>query len=152
MDMRIEAVVLSVSDVDRAKAFYRSLGFAEELDFADGADFRVVRFTPPGSSTGIIFGIGISSAMTGQAGGLVLSVADIEDARATLVGNGVEVSEVFHDLGGVYVHASPAWEVPGRDPSRRDRASFARFTDPDGNAWLLQEVRPDLPTGDGQRG
>jgi catechol 2,3-dioxygenase-like lactoylglutathione lyase family enzyme len=147
MDMKLEAVVLPVSDVDRAKVFYRDAGFREDFDYASGEDFRVVRFTPPGSAASIVFGIGITGAAPGSVDGLQLVVPDIEAARSKLVGRGVEVSGVFHDLGGgVFYHHSPAWEVPGCDPAGRDYASFARFSDPDGNGWVLQEVKHRPPS------
>ena len=145
MDMKLEAVVLPVSDVDRAKAFYRRAGFREDFDYASGEDFRVVQFTPPGSEASIVFGLGITGAAPGAVGGLQLVVPDIEAARQDMVGRGVDVSDVFHDLGGVFYHESPAWEVPGCDPAGRDYASFARFTDPDGNGWVLQEVKHRPP-------
>lgn len=145
--MKLEAVVLPVSDVDRAKEFYRWLGFVEEFDFAAGERFRVVRFTPPGSPTAVVFGTGITAARPGSVGGLVLVVGDIESARSQLVARGIDVTDVFHDMGGVFYHESPLWEVPGRDPAGRDHASFARFADPDGNTWVLEEVRSTVGTG-----
>jgi catechol 2,3-dioxygenase-like lactoylglutathione lyase family enzyme len=145
MDMRLEVVVLPVSDVDRAKAFYRRAGFREEWDYASGEDFRVVQFTPPGSGASIVFGSGITAAAPGSVGGLLLVVPDIDAARADLVRRGVDVSDVFHDTGGVFYHQSPDWEVPGRDPAGRDYVSFARFSDPDGTCWVLQEVKHGAP-------
>jgi catechol 2,3-dioxygenase-like lactoylglutathione lyase family enzyme len=145
MDMRLEVIVLPVSDVDRAKAFYRRAGFREDFDYASGEDFRVVRFTPPGSDASIVFGTGITVAVPGSIDGLQLVVADIEAARSDLVRGGVDVGDVFHDMGGVFYHHSPSWEIPGRDPARRDYASFARFSDPDGNGWVLQEVKTHPP-------
>ena len=145
MDMRLEVVVIPVSDVDDAKAFYLQAGFREDLDYASGADFRVVQLTPPGSSASIVFGLGITAAIPGSVGGLQLVVPDIEAARSDLIGRGVDVSDVFHDMGGVFYHLSPAWEVPGRDPAGRGYASFARFADPDGNGWVLQEVQHRPP-------
>jgi catechol 2,3-dioxygenase-like lactoylglutathione lyase family enzyme len=145
--MKLEAVVLPVSDVDRAKAFYQSLGFVEDFDYAAGERFRVVRFTPPGSSTALVFGTGITAAPPGSVCGLVLGVGDIEAARSELIARGIDVTDVFHDMGGVFYHESPLWEVPGRDPAGRDHASFARFADPDGNGWVLEEVRSAAGTG-----
>jgi catechol 2,3-dioxygenase-like lactoylglutathione lyase family enzyme len=142
--MKLELVVVPVRDVDRAKDFYRSAGFREDLDYSSGDDFRLVQFTPPGSRASIVFGLGITSAAPGSAQGLHLIVSDIEGARADLIARGVEVGGVFHDLGGVFYHGSPAYEIPGRDPARRDRASYARFTDPDGNGWVLQEANGRL--------
>ncbi len=139
MDMKLAVLVLPVSDVERAKRFYRLVGFREDIDHASGEDFRVVQFTPPGSEASIIFGTGITTAAPGSARGLHLVVTDVEAAQTELLARGVDVSHIFHDLGGVFYHASPAFEVPGPDPARRDRGSFARFSDPDGNAWVLQE-------------
>jgi catechol 2,3-dioxygenase-like lactoylglutathione lyase family enzyme len=139
--MKLEAVVLPVTDVDRAKAFYRRLGFREDIDYVSGADFRVVQLTPPGSRASIVFGIGITAAPPGSVQGLHLVVPDIEAVHTELISRGVDVSGVFHDMGRVFYHHSPAWEIPGADPDRRDYSSFARFTDPDGNGWVLQEVR-----------
>ena len=145
MDMRLEVVVLSVSDVDRAKTFYRCAGFREDFDYASGDDFRVVQFTPPGSGTSIVFGTGITVSAPGSVDGLHLVVPDIEAARSDLVRRGIDVGVVFHDMGGEFYHRSPFWEVPGRDPAERDHASFARFSDPDGNGWVLQEVKHRSP-------
>jgi catechol 2,3-dioxygenase-like lactoylglutathione lyase family enzyme len=138
--MKLEVVVLPVADVDRAKAFYRCAGFREDIDYASGDGFRVVQFTPPGSAASIVFGKGITGASPGSVQGLQLVVGDIEAGRAELIDRGVDVGDVFHDIGGVFYHRSPAFEVPGPDPARRDRRSFARFSDPDGNGWVLQEV------------
>ena len=140
MEMKLEGIVLPVLDVDAAKAFYRAAGFHDDLDYAAGTDFRVVQLTPPGSSASIIFGTGITAAAPGSVGGLQLVVRDIGAVRAELVRRGVDVTDVYHDIGGVFYHASPAWEVPGRDPAGRDHTSFARFIDPDGNGWVLHEV------------
>jgi catechol 2,3-dioxygenase-like lactoylglutathione lyase family enzyme len=139
--MRLEVIVLPVADVDRAKAFYRSAGFREDLDFSTGEDFRVVQFTPPGSEASIVFGKGLTEARPGSVRGLQLVVSDIEAARARLIGAGVDVDDVFHDIGGVFYHLSPSYEIPGPDPDRRDYRSFARFSDPDGNHWVIQEVK-----------
>jgi len=144
--MKLEVIVLPVSDVKRARDFYRSAGFREDLDFASGDGFRVVRLTPPGSAASIVFGTGLTDAIPGSVQGLHLGVDDIEAAREQLVAAGIDVGDVFHDLGGVFYHHSPAYEVPGPDPARRDGASFARFSDPDGNGWVLQEVR-ERPAG-----
>ena len=140
MDMKLEVVVLPVADVDRSKAFYRCLGFREDLDHASSDGFRVVQFTPPGSGASIVFGDGITDRAPGSVQGLQLVVPDIEAARAQLIDRGADVTDVFHDIGGVFYHHSPAYEIPGPDPDRRDYLSFARFTDPDGNGWVLQEV------------
>jgi catechol 2,3-dioxygenase-like lactoylglutathione lyase family enzyme len=134
-------VVLPVSDVDQAKHFYESLGWRLDADFVPSQDFRVVQLTPPGSECSIIFGTGVSSAPPGSVQGLHLVVFDIEVARAELVDRGVEVSEVFHDIGGIFHHAGTEGRVNAPDPKRRDYASFASFIDPDGNGWVLQEVK-----------
>ena len=138
-DMKLEVIVLPVSDVDRSKRFYGSLGWRLDADFANGDAWRVVQFTPPGSQCSIHFGKGVTKATPGSAQGLYLVVSDIEGARAELIGHGVEVSEVFHfaELGGQ--------PQPGRDPERRSYNSLAAFTDPDGNGWLLQEITARLP-------
>ena len=139
VDMKLEVVVIPVSDVDRAKRFYSDLGWRLDADFVVGDAFRGVQFTPPGSSCSIHFGTGITSAVPGSARGLYLVVSDIEAARAELVGRGVEVGEVFHRAGP----GKPP--VSGPDPERRSYASHATFSDPDGNEWLLQEVTVRLP-------
>ncbi len=145
VDMKLEIVVIPVSDVDRAKRFYSNLGWRLDADFARGDEFRVLQFTPPGSPCSIIFGKGITSAAPGSAQGLYLIVSDIEAARAELVDRGVDVSELFHDVGGVFHHAGRAGRLSGPDPARRSYASFASFSDPDGNGWLFQEVTVRLP-------
>ena len=113
---------------------------------AAGEDFRVVQFTPPGSGASIVFGMGVTAAAPGSVGGLLLAVSDLDAARSELIERGVDVGDVFHDMGGVFYHQSPAWEVPGLDPAGRDHASFARFSDPDGNGWVLQEVKDRSPS------
>jgi catechol 2,3-dioxygenase-like lactoylglutathione lyase family enzyme len=138
LDMKIEVVVLPVLDVDRAKRFYSNLGWRLDADFVRGDTFRVVQLTPPGSSCSIHFGTGITVAIPGSARGLYLVVADIETARAELVARGADVSEVFHRWVGEGPQSGP-------DPARRSYASYATFSDPDGNEWLLQEVTARLP-------
>ena len=145
MDMRLEVVVLPVSDVDRAKEFYVGLGWRLDADFAVDGDFRVVQLTPPGSPCSVIFGTGVTDATPGSAGGLYLAVDDIEAACAELVGHGAQVSDVFHDAGGVFHHAATTARVPGPDPERNSYASLASFSDPDGNGWMLQEITRRLP-------
>ena len=145
MQMRLEVVVLPVSDVDRAKEFYERLGWRLDADVVNGDDFRVIQLTPPGSPCSIIFGTGITTAAPGSADGLYLVVDDIEAARAELSEHGVQVSEVFHDAGGVFHHAGTTSRLPGPDPDRTSYASFASFSDPDGNGWMLQEVTTRLP-------
>jgi catechol 2,3-dioxygenase-like lactoylglutathione lyase family enzyme len=145
MDMKLEVVVVPVSDVDKAKEFYQGLGWRLDADFASGEDFRVVQLTPPGSQCSIIFGTGITSAAPGSADGLQLTVTDIDAARAELTGHGADVSEVFHDAGGVFHHAGTEGRVSGPAPSHQSYGSFASFSDPDGNGWLLQEITTRLP-------
>ena len=145
MDMRLEVVVLPVSDVDRAKSFYQALGWREDADFVSGDDFRVIQMTPTGSAASIIFGTGLSNAAPGSAEGLHLVVTDIAAARAELADRGIEVSEVFHDAGGVFHRAGTAGRVHGPDPEHRSYSSFASFQDPDGNGWVLQEITTRLP-------
>jgi catechol 2,3-dioxygenase-like lactoylglutathione lyase family enzyme len=144
-NMKLEVVVIPVVDVDRSKDFYKTLGWRLDADFVTSEDFRVVQLTPPGSEASIIFGKGVSSATPGSVQGLYLVVYDIEAARAELVDRGIEVSEVFHDIGGIFPHAGTEGRVPGPDPERRDYASYASFSDPDSNGWVLQEVRVRLP-------
>ncbi|MEU1532065.1 VOC family protein [Streptomyces fagopyri] len=145
MDMKLEVVVVPVADVDRARAFYEKLGWRLDADFTDGEDFRVVQFTPPGSPCSIIFGTRISAATPGSSEGLHLVVPDIEAARAELTDRGVEVSEVFHDAGGVFHRTGTEGRVTGPDPERRSYSSFLSFSDPDGNGWVLQEITTRLP-------
>jgi catechol 2,3-dioxygenase-like lactoylglutathione lyase family enzyme len=144
-DMKLEVVVLPVSDVDRAKSFYEKLGWRLDADFATSKDFRVVQLTPPGSQASIIFGTGITTAAPGSVDGLQLTVSDIGVARDELVGRGVDVSEVFHDAGGIFHHAGTEARVAGPAPEHADYGSFASFSDPDGSGWVLQEVRARLP-------
>ncbi|MBC1224468.1 VOC family protein [Nostoc sp. UCD121] len=144
-NMKLEVVVLPVSDADRSKHFYETLGWRLDADFVTDKDFRVVQLTPPRSEASIIFGKGVTLAAPGSVQGLYLIVYDIEAARAELVDRGVEVSEVFHDVGGIFHHAGTEGRVPGPDPQRRDYASFASFSDPDGNGWVLQEVKKRAP-------
>jgi len=148
--MKFEIVVIPVSDVDRAKEFYRKLGWRLDADFAAGDAFRVIQFTPPGSGCSIIFGKNVTAAAPGSAQGLYLIVSDIEAARDELLGRGVEISKVFHDAGGVYAGTEEPYlfgrlRVSGPDPDRRSYRSFASFKDPDGNGWLFQEITTRLP-------
>ena len=139
VDMKLEVVVIPVSDVDRAKRFYGDLGWRLDADFVVGDAFRGVQFTPPGSPCSIHFGTGITSAVPGSARGLYLVVSDIQSARAELVNRGVDVSEVFHRDGP----GKPP--LSGPHPERRSYSSYATFSDPDGNEWLLQEVTTRFP-------
>ncbi|MGO4125019.1 VOC family protein [Inquilinus sp. YAF38] len=143
VDYKLEIVVIPVFDVDRAKRFYGGLGWRLDADFARDDGFRVLQFTPPGSPASVIFGKGVTSAAPGSAQGLYLVVSDIEAARADLAARGVEV-EVFHDAGGVFHQAGRTGRLDGPDPERRSYTSFAAFSDPDGNGWLLQEVTARL--------
>jgi catechol 2,3-dioxygenase-like lactoylglutathione lyase family enzyme len=145
MDMKLEVVVVPVADVDRAKHFYKTLGWRLDADFTGEDGFRVVQLTPPGSAASVIFGAGVTTAEPGTAQGLHLIVTDIEAARAELADHGVAISAVFHDAGRVFHHAGTQDRVNGPDPERRSYGSFASFTDPDGNGWLLQEITTRLP-------
>jgi predicted enzyme related to lactoylglutathione lyase len=144
-ELRLEVVVLPVSDVDRAKRFYEALGWRLDADLAVHDGYRVVQLTPPGSGCSIIFGEGVSSAQPGSCEGLQLSVYDIDEARADLIARGVEVSEPFHDVTGVFHHARGEGRVSGPAQDHADYGSFAAFSDPDGNGWLLQEIKTRLP-------
>ncbi|ULJ72470.1 VOC family protein [Rhizobium gallicum] len=150
IDMKLEIVVIPVSDVDRAKGFYSDLGWRLDADFAADEGFRVIQFTPPGSGCSVIFGQNVTAAAPGSARGLYLIVSDIKAARRELLGRGVEVSEVFHDASGVYAGTDEPYlfgqlRIPGPDPEYRSYRSFASFSDPDGNGWLLQEITARLP-------
>jgi catechol 2,3-dioxygenase-like lactoylglutathione lyase family enzyme len=136
VDMKLEVVTLPVSDVDRAKSFYQSLGWRLDADIAVGDAFRVVQLTPPQSGCSISFGKGLTADEPGSVQRLLLAVYDIDAAREDLVGRGVKVSEVFHLAGG---------PVPGPDPQGRSYQTYASFSDPDGNGWLLQEIKTRLP-------
>lgn len=143
-DMKLEVVLLGVSDVDRAKAFYEKLGWRLDIDIVNG-DFRGVQMTPHNSAASIIFGKGVATAKPGAAHSLVLAVDDVAAARDDLVARGLRVSEVFHYAGGPFNNAVENPRVAGRDPKGRSYFSFASFEDPDGNGWLLQEITTRLP-------
>jgi catechol 2,3-dioxygenase-like lactoylglutathione lyase family enzyme len=143
-DMKLEVILLGVSDVDRAKAFYENLGWRIDIDIAAG-DFRGVQVTPHNSDASIIFGKGITSAKPGSADSLILAVDDLDAARKELVERGVDVSEVFHYAAGPFNNTVENPRVSGRDPEGRSYFSFASFDDPDGNHWLLQEITTRLP-------
>jgi catechol 2,3-dioxygenase-like lactoylglutathione lyase family enzyme len=145
VDMRLEVVVVPVSDVDRAKSFYLGLGWRLDADFAAGPDFRVVQVTPPGSACSVIFGTGVTSAAPGSAQALQLVAVDIDAARAELASRGADVSEVFHDAGGVFHHAGTEGRVAGPAPDHKSYGSFVSCADPDGNTWFVQEVTTRLP-------
>jgi len=143
-DMKLEVVVLAVADVDRAKRFYGQLGWRLDLDFSTGEDYRVIQYTPPGSGCSVIFGKNVTSAAPGSTQGLYLIVSDIEVARDELIRRGVPVGELFHDTGGVFHHVDGKGVAPGANPRRHSYATFASFSDPDGNGWLLQEITARL--------
>ncbi|HEY0097936.1 MAG TPA: VOC family protein [Pyrinomonadaceae bacterium] len=145
VDMKLEVVVIPVSDVDRAKAFYGNLGWRLDIDFTVGDDFRGVQMTPHNSEASIIFGKGSTSAKPGSLEGMVLAVDDLDAARDELIARGVDVSEVFHYAGGPFNNTGKNPRVGGRDPEGRSYFSFASFEDPDGNGWLLQEITTRLP-------
>jgi catechol 2,3-dioxygenase-like lactoylglutathione lyase family enzyme len=145
VDMKLEIVVIPVSDVDRAKEFYARLGWRLDVDIAKDEQFRVVHFTPPGSQCSVLFGKGVTTEEPGSVQGLHLIVSDINRAHAELVEQGIDVSEVFHDAGGLFHHAGEEGRVSGSQPERRSYGSFASFSDPDGNGWVFQEVTTRLP-------
>ena len=145
MNMKLEVVIIPVSDVDRAKKFYENLGWRLDGDFVTGDAWRVIQFTPPDSEASILFGKGITSAKPGWTDNLVLAVDDVDAVRADLMKHGVKVSEVFHYAGGPFNNTGDKPRVSGRDPEGRSYFSFASFEDPDGNGWLLQEIKERLP-------
>ncbi|MFE3229792.1 VOC family protein [Nocardia sp. NPDC059228] len=146
MDMKLEVVVLPVTDVDRAKAFYvERLGFRLDADFPVDDGYRVVQVTPPGSECSVIFGAGVTTLAPGSQRGLHLIVTDIEKAVAELIERGVGIDGPFRDATGVFHHAGIEQRVSGADPERRSYGSFAAFADPDGNGWFLQEVTERAP-------
>jgi catechol 2,3-dioxygenase-like lactoylglutathione lyase family enzyme len=149
MDLRLEVVVLPVTDVDKAKQFYETgLACRLDADVSPTEGYRVVQVTPPGSACSIIFGDGVTSARPGTGGSLMLVVDDIAAARDGLVSRGVDVSEIFHAEGGGYgagFHPGTEGRAPGPDPQGLSYATFASFSDPDGNSWLLQEITERLP-------
>ncbi|GGX79903.1 VOC family protein [Streptomyces fructofermentans] len=155
MDLKLELLVLPVSDVDRAKEFYEKVGFRLDLDVEATAEWRAVHLTPPGSECAIMIGKGLTAAAPGSSQGLYLVVPDIEASRKDLVERGIEVSEVFHDGGGLIFHGHEGGEIvhdlagqgrqAGVHPDRASYGSFATFSDPDGNGWVLQEVSQRAP-------
>ena len=141
VEYKLEVLTIPVSDPDRAKAFYASLGWREDADFPIREGFRVIQMTPPGSPASVIFGSGVTASEPGSYEGLILAVYDIEAAREDLIARGVEVSDFFH---------SSAFDrygerVDGLDPERQSYSSFISFQDPDGNTWYLQEIQQRLP-------
>ncbi len=150
VDLKLEVVVIPVSDVDRAKAFYASLGWRLDADFASGDGWRVIQFTPPGSACSVIFGKNVTPAAPGSAQGLYLIVSDLEAARQDFIARGVKISEPFHGAGDVHAGTDEPYlfgraRVSGADPQRGSYSSFASFSDPDGNGWLFQEITARLP-------
>lgn len=155
MQLKLELVVVPVSDVERAKAFYEKLGFRLDVDAAPVDEWRAVHLTPPGSEASIIFGKGLTSAEPGSLQGLYLIVTDIEAAREELLARGVEASEVFHDAGGLlfhnHVNGTVTHDLPGqerlagRHPEGASYGSYVTFSDPDGNGWILQEITERFP-------
>jgi predicted enzyme related to lactoylglutathione lyase len=150
VDLKLEIVVIPVSDVERAKQFYAKLGWRLDADFTGPDDYRVIQFTPPGSNASVIFGKNVTSAAPGSAQGLYLVVSDIEAARKELLARGIAVSEVFHHEGEGYGGSDEPYlfgrrRTSGPDPEHRTYQSYASFKDPDGNGWLLQEVTARLP-------
>ena len=145
MDLKLEVVILPVSDVDRTKQFYKGLGWREDADIVAGEDFRIVQLTPRGSSASVSFGIGVTTMTPGSQQGLLLVTDDIEGDRAELVELGAPVSEVFHGPAGRFHPEDPSVRQPGRHPEGESYQSHAVFSDPDGNGWVLQEVTQRLP-------
>jgi catechol 2,3-dioxygenase-like lactoylglutathione lyase family enzyme len=145
IDLKLEVVVVPVSDVDRAKAFYLGLGWRLDADFSNDDDWRVVQLTPPGSSCSVLLGKGFTSAVPGSLQGSFLVVDDLEAARAAIIGRGVDVSEAFHFEHNFLRATGTAGRVPGADPNGGSYFSFASFSDPDGNGWMLQEVKTRFP-------
>jgi catechol 2,3-dioxygenase-like lactoylglutathione lyase family enzyme len=143
-DLKLEVVILPVSDVDRAKRFYEGLGWRLDADFTNGKDWRALQMTPPGSPGSVIFGKGVTTAVPGSVQGTFLIVDDVEASRAELVGRGADVSEVFHFDGPLHVDGTKG-RVPGKDPEGQSYRSWASFSDPDGNSWMLQEIKARLP-------
>ena len=144
VETKLEVVILPVSDVERAKRFYMSLGWRLDADFTTGDDWRAVQLTPPGSPCSVIFGKGFTAAVPGSLQGTFLVVDDVKAARAELIGRGVDVSEVFHFEGVLNVIGTNG-RAPGPDPQGRSYSSWASFSDPDGNSWMIQEVKTRLP-------
>jgi catechol 2,3-dioxygenase-like lactoylglutathione lyase family enzyme len=140
IEMKVEVLILPVSEVDRAKRFYTDLGWRLDLDITVDEAYRVVQFTPPGSSCSIIFGTGVTTAAPGSSQGVHLVVSDIAAARAELLAKGIEVGEPFYDSSGLFHHANRNSLTPGLQPQRNSYGTYASFRDPDGNVWVLQEI------------
>jgi catechol 2,3-dioxygenase-like lactoylglutathione lyase family enzyme len=145
IDQKVEVVAIPVSDVDRTKRFYEGLGWRVDADFSNGGDWRLVQMTPPGSPCSVMFGKGFTPAAPGSVQGTFLVVDDLDGARAQLIRAGAGVSEIFHFDHDVLRTGTTNGRLPGRDPQGRSYLSFASFSDPDGNSWLVQEVTARLP-------
>jgi catechol 2,3-dioxygenase-like lactoylglutathione lyase family enzyme len=146
VDMKLEVVVIPVSDVDRAKEFYSRLGWRLDADRSAGSDFRLIQFTPPGSGSSIQFGVNLTSAAPGSAQAMLLAVSDVETARKELIARGIDASDVFHcDIGTACRFVGVGARISGPHPERLSYSSFVSFSDPDGNSWLVQEVTQRLP-------
>lgn len=143
--LKLEVAALPVADVDRAKAFYQGLGWRLDADVTPVGGYRVVQFTPPGSPASIIFGQGTTTMAPGSVRDLMLIVDDLDAAREELIRRGADVGEIWHDETGIFHHAGTEARVPGRDPKGQSYGSWASFSDPDGNGWLLQEIKQRLP-------
>lgn len=144
MELKLEVTLIPVTDVDRAMEFYRRLDFRLDADFVVDDSYRVVQLTPPGSWASIIFGTGVTTAPAGSSDGLLLAVWDIEETRAEIAARGIEISEVFHEAE-VFIHPGSEHRIAGAHPERADYGSYATFADPDGNRWILQEIKKRLP-------
>jgi uncharacterized protein GlcG (DUF336 family)/catechol 2,3-dioxygenase-like lactoylglutathione lyase family enzyme len=144
IDMQLEVVVIPVADADRAKRFYGDLGWRLDIDYSAGDNYRAIQFTPPGSGCSIMFGKNVSTAAPGSVKGLHLIVSDIQATREDLLSRGIAVSEPFHDAGGIFHHAEGKSLVSGPNPQRKSYASYASFSDPDGNGWVFQEITARL--------
>lgn len=145
LPMRFEVVVLAAANIDRAKAFYEGLGWRLDADVTVDEEYRVVQVTPPGSPASIIFGTGTTTMAPGSVQDLTLVVEDIDAARDELITRGADVSAVWHDRTGIFHHAGSEGRISGPDPEGHSYGSWASFTDPDGNGWLLQEIKERLP-------
>ena len=145
VDMKLEVVVVPVSDVERAKQFYLGMGWRVDADFASGDSWRLVQVTPPGSACSFFIGKGVTKATPGSAQGMLLMVDDVEAARSDLIAHGIEVAEAFHFDHDLIQFTGTQGRVPGPDPQRRSYLTFASFNDPDGNGWVLQEITTRIP-------
>ncbi|MBM7505108.1 VOC family protein [Agromyces aurantiacus] len=144
MELKLEVALLPVADVDRTLDFYRRLDFRLDADLIVDDSYRVVQLTPPGSTASIIFGTGVTTSPAGSNDGLLLAVWDIEETRAEIAARGIEISEVFHEAEA-FIHPGTERRIAGPHPERADYGSYATFADPDGNLWILQEIKKRLP-------